>query len=265
VITSASALIAKGFLFFSHESMVILLTTLGYLGFKRNIFAKALCLLLFTMIFNAFLKSIWQIPRPAEMGTGFAFPSGHMQTAVVFWCWIGFEFRHKYLWLFIAFLLSGIAFGLIHFNYHILRDILGALLFGSLTIFCYASLLKTPFFRLYISASGLILALISIPLLIYNTRDSLSLWLAEGSLVGFSLGWLLQSKIGTIASSLRIKLIQITVALLGILAIQFLFLGCIPHPPQALSVFVAYFAMGFWVSGIAPLVGVRHGWHSVKR
>jgi hypothetical protein len=258
MIASTTDLIAKGFLFFTHESMVILLTTLGYLGFKRNVFAKALCLLLFTMIFNAFLKSIWQIPLPAEIGTGFAFPSGHMQTAMVFWCWIGFEFRHKHLWLFIAFLLSGIAFGLIHFHYHILRDILGALFFGSLTIFCYASLLKIPFFRLCTSGSGLILALISIPLLIYNTRDSLSLWLAEGSLIGFSLGWFLQSKIDPIASSLKIKLIQIAAALLGLLAIQFLFLRCIPHPPQAFAVFLTYFSIGFWVSGIAPLVGVRH-------
>jgi len=257
MINSFSDLIANGFLFCTRETTIILLTILGYLGFKRNVFAKALCLLLFSMIFNAFLKSIWQIPRSTDMGSGFAFPSGHMQTATVFWFWIGLEFRHKFLWLLITFLLSGIAFGLVHFNYHTLPDILGAVFFATLTLAAYTFLLKIPFFRIHTPASGLILALISIPLLHYNTRDSLSLWLAEGSLIGFSLGWLFQSKIDTRLPPLKIKLIQIAVALLGILTIKFLFLRYAPHPHQALGVFVIYFAIGFWVSGIAPLVGIK--------
>jgi undecaprenyl-diphosphatase len=254
---SFSDLIANGFLFCTRESTIILLTTLGYLGFKRDVFAKALCLLLFSMIFNAFLKSIWQIPLPTGVGDGFAFPSGHMQTATIFWFWIGLEFRHKFLWLLIAFLLSGIAFGLVHFNYHTLPDVLGAMFFATLTLTTYTFLLKIPFFRIHTPASGLILALISVPLLYYNTRDSFFLWLANGSLFGFSLGWLLQSKSDTKIPPLKIKLIQIAVALLGVLAIKCLFLRYIPHPHQAFGVFIVYFVMGFWVSGVAPLIGIK--------
>ena len=224
--------IARGFLFFTHGGLIILLITIGYLGFKRETFGKALYLLLFTMIFNAFLKALWQIPRPDNFQPGFhhsgwAFPSGHMQTASVLWGYFALEFRNKYFWAFVLILLTGIAFGLIHFHYHVLRDIVGAVLIGGFTLILYYYVLKIAFFQKYLSSLGLILAILSAPLLLVFQSFPSSVPLAEGGLIGFSLGWISQEKFKktekTLSSRTPKTVLSILVGLIGIIIIRTLF------------------------------------------
>jgi len=84
------SLLAKGFLTFSHPIVIVPLLLIGLvgevvLGQKSPCEWRLACLLvLFSMILNVFLKSLFLVPlNPALGKEGFAFPSGHMQVSVV--------------------------------------------------------------------------------------------------------------------------------------------------------------------------------------
>lgn len=126
------------FLSFSHETVIIPLILIGCIGKNRKIFFHAICLILFSIIVNIALKVTFQVPLPPTLNkTGFAFPSGHMQSSVVFYGWF-YRFLEK-LWLklFILILLAGIGLGLVHFGYHNYKDVLGGIFFGCLLLFSY--------------------------------------------------------------------------------------------------------------------------------
>ena len=130
--------LADFFLFFNHETTLIPLIVVGFIVFKRSVFGQAFYLLLFTMIFNSLLKSIFQIPLSASLGKeGFAFPSGHMQVSCVFYGWLMMAFPSLSLRILLCFLLTGIGWALVHFGYHNWLDVLGALGFGFLTLTGY--------------------------------------------------------------------------------------------------------------------------------
>ncbi|KJV80428.1 putative membrane protein [Rickettsia hoogstraalii str. RCCE3] len=70
---------------------------LGFTIFRRQLFAQAICVLLFTTILNILLKYTFEIPlNPALNIKGFAFPSGHMSSGVVFYGWFFANIRIPY-------------------------------------------------------------------------------------------------------------------------------------------------------------------------
>jgi undecaprenyl-diphosphatase len=131
-------LVADFFLLFSNEPIILPLIIIGIIGYNRHIFSHALTLLLFTMVFSATLKSIFKVPLNPELGLpGYAFPSGHMQSSIVFYGWLYYSISNKLTRYIIVGLLLSIAYGLIFRGYHKIIDILGALFFGSLTLVIY--------------------------------------------------------------------------------------------------------------------------------
>ncbi len=102
---------------------------------KNAIVWDATCLLLASMLWNAALKTIFNIPLPAELGIdGLAFPSGHMQSSVVFYGWIALKTPHRWLQVMIGLGLVGIGQSLVHFGYHRYVDIAGAVFFGTMIL-----------------------------------------------------------------------------------------------------------------------------------
>jgi undecaprenyl-diphosphatase len=126
--------IAKLFLTFSHETILLPLIVLGYIWVDRSIFYHATCLLLLSMLVNPLLKMMFQVP--ARMGAGFALPSGHMQQSAIFYGWLAYHIRSFGVRLAIVFLLIGIAWSLVNFGYHkpadIIAGVLAALVIASL-------------------------------------------------------------------------------------------------------------------------------------
>ncbi|HRE32849.1 MAG TPA: phosphatase PAP2 family protein, partial [Candidatus Berkiella sp.] len=94
---------------------------------------------------NVYLKSIWQMPLPAPM-EGWAFPSGHMHSAVVFWGALAIEFRRFWFSALIVFMLCLAGYGLVYHGYHYPIDIVGAVGFGSLSLFIYGYLRQKALF-----------------------------------------------------------------------------------------------------------------------
>lgn len=135
--------IATFFLSFSHDTIIIPFVVLGYIWLERSIFYHGICLILLSIILNYALKITFKIPLSPHLGKqGFAFPSGHMQSSVVLYGWLLSKTQNKIYKLFIIFLLSGIGFSLIYFNYHNYLDIIGAIFFAVLLITAYALLLS---------------------------------------------------------------------------------------------------------------------------
>jgi undecaprenyl-diphosphatase len=174
---------------FTSVYFLIALIIIGYLNHSKQIMARALFLLLFTMAFNTLLKFYWQIPLPPTVKSdSFAFPSGHMQTSTAFWLWLAFEIRKKWLNYFVGILLIAIGFALIYMGYHSYNDVIFASIFALFEIILYRLMLtkisveEQPYI-------GLAFACFNI-LVIYMIKKPLPhLWLSLGAMLGFSLGY----------------------------------------------------------------------------
>lgn len=88
--------LTKFFLLFGQEYCYEMIIILGFVLFRRQLFAQAICVLLFMTILNILLKYIFKIPlNPALNVKGFAFPSGHMSSTVVFYGWFFANIKHS--------------------------------------------------------------------------------------------------------------------------------------------------------------------------
>lgn len=135
---------AKFFLLFTHEIIIIPLIVIGFMIEKREDFRSALYLILFTMIFNTALKVTFQVPlAPHLEKVGFAFPSGHMQFALVFYGWLALRTEIFFLKRIILILLMGCAWALVYLKYHSWWDVLGSVVFAILTLSGYLFFLRT--------------------------------------------------------------------------------------------------------------------------
>lgn len=131
------------FLSFVHEPVLLPLIIIGYIWLDKRVFFHATSILLLGMLVNGALKYTFRIPLSPSIGkTGFAFPSGHMQTSVTFYGWLFNATNQRTIKAAILIVLFGIALGLIHFNYHDIVDVLGGIACAVLLISLYKYLLK---------------------------------------------------------------------------------------------------------------------------
>jgi len=147
--------IPKGFLAFSHPTLIVPLLIIGFLLEKKGLIKNAhqsttiwqyACLLiLFSMVFNAFLKSLFLVPlNPAIGKEGFAFPSGHMQVSVAFYGWLFWAYLYRMLRGSILLVLTGVGYGLIQQGYHNFSDVIAAAAVGVLTVYGFAKVSQLP-------------------------------------------------------------------------------------------------------------------------
>ena len=112
---------------------IIILLTLG-----RPFLFQTACLLCFDIIVNVALKASFKVPLSPYLHTlGYAFPSGHMQLATVFYVWLALHIPFWWYRIITVLLLSGIGAGLIHYGYHNLSEVLAGCLCGLLIVSVY--------------------------------------------------------------------------------------------------------------------------------
>lgn len=239
--------LAKASLFVTKEYFVIALVSIGYLTYRKPVFARALFLLLFTMILNPFLKDIWQIPlNPALNKVGYAFPSGHMQATAALWLWLVYEFKKPLFSLLAGAILCAVGFSLIHFGYHTPLDIGAALGFAFLSLVGYAFLThmvpqaQHPFL-------GHVLALAGLPLIYFTSGSLPHVWIAVGALVGFASGWALYHRWDP-EQWLFKKRFKVACGFAGIVLVYGLTKVLETHLPIDVFNFLRFFLVAFWVS-----------------
>lgn len=123
---------------FSHGTVIAPLLILGYTRISKKIFFNSACLVLLSMIFNVALKVTFQVPLPDFLNKeGFAFPSGHMQTSTGLYLYLYSCYRNIALKAALILLLALIGASLMHFGYHDIYDVIGAVLFSAAFIYIY--------------------------------------------------------------------------------------------------------------------------------
>lgn len=133
-----------GFLLaFGRAEIILPMALLGYVFHDRDKWCRTIYLTLFGMILVTYLKSIWKIPLASSIKSdSWAFPSGHMFVACLFYLWSSHEIKKIIFSIFSAMIILGIAFGLIQKGYHDIYDVLGAIIFAIPTMFFYSMLIK---------------------------------------------------------------------------------------------------------------------------
>lgn len=244
-------LIAKTGLFFSQPLVLASVVLVGFLSRNEAIFGRTLFILLFTMVYNVYLKSIWQIPLPPPL-EGWAFPSGHMHSAVVFWGALAIAYRRFWFGALVLFTLCLTGYGLIYHGYHYPIDIVGAVAFGSLSLFIYHVFQQQSYFKAKPHRLGALLSLLAIGCMLLMPPESLQkwhIWQALGALIGFTSGWALLSQQQAkqpFSIDGKHRLWVLSVALLGSIA-YFKMLSFAPLSKNTL-IFCQFFSIAIWVS-----------------
>ncbi len=122
-------------LFLVSPEFIILFLVLGIYFGERRVVLNTLIIALFGMVFNAYLKSVFQVPLNPEIGKiGWAYPSGHAMFDVVFWGALFIQTRKPWvLVLGLAISISGF-FGMVYKRYHNWPEILGGVCSGGLVL-----------------------------------------------------------------------------------------------------------------------------------
>ncbi len=94
------------------------------------------------MIFNTLLKDWFKVPLFPHLGTGYAFPSGHMHAATIFYGYLIHTTKDIKIKYGLTTLLSIIGFALIYCRFHDLYDVIGAVGFSIVEIFIFHTISK---------------------------------------------------------------------------------------------------------------------------
>lgn len=107
----------------------------GFLCHNHKLFFKLAGIVFFSSILNTYLKNYWQVPLDPRVGQGYAFPSGHMQIAFVFWGFLAWHFKNLALRIFVGLITLGIGWALVQKGYHIPKDVLASFIAGAIVVF----------------------------------------------------------------------------------------------------------------------------------
>lgn len=146
-----------------HEALTPIflgLTALGYTTFflialpvlywawDTNKATRLALIVLASAFLNAFLKDLWQDPRPDALlwldptmiedgDTSYGMPSGHTQVGIVMWLWLAYEIRKAWAWIAGALIAGGIAFSRLYLGVHDVQDVIVGAGIGGVTLLAY--------------------------------------------------------------------------------------------------------------------------------
>lgn len=131
--------IAMGLSWLGYSTFLLFFLANGYWVWSKAIFYRLLILVALNIVLNAYLKDLFQDPRPPlairlddRVGSSYGLPSGHAQLAVVIWLWLAFELRRAWAWLLGSLIALGVIFSRLYLGVHDLEDVLvGAVIGGS--------------------------------------------------------------------------------------------------------------------------------------
>ncbi|MFX0186404.1 MAG: phosphatase PAP2 family protein [Candidatus Hodarchaeota archaeon] len=251
--------IFKAITYLGEAIVLILIIAIFFFAYDKR-FAKNLAFsLLFSAYINEFVKDIFQDPRPstnadpeAEYGlveTSYGFPSGHTQTALAVWGYLGYEFKNKpkpfVTPILVSLLIFLIAISRIIIGVHDLQDIIGGYAIGIclLVAFIYLEPIIAPKInKLNLIIKILLAVAISISLFAIGTLlfPTAGLGLVEnpplypdegsfaqvgGAMLGLSVGYLLENEYVKYNPSELNKKQKIINLIIGVIILLVVYLG----------------------------------------
>ncbi len=181
-------ILAHYLLKFGHQTFIMPIIVLSMIFHKREPYAKAACLFCIIMIFNTLLKNVFKVPLMSHLGTGYAFPSGHMHAATVFYGYILYKTDNYVIKFLLACIICGLAFALIYHNYHHLPDIVGSVAFAVIELLICKEL-ETKFGNVENAIIAILFSIASIAIIwsMINIID-FHIWIASYVMLGFMIG-----------------------------------------------------------------------------
>lgn len=128
-------LLAEFFLQFTNTPALCTLFCLSIHSRYQRVVLAGFSLMCFNAIVGRYLKMLFMIPLPSAIGINdYAFPSGHMLAACTIYGFIAYHESHLLLRRTLYIILLGIAYGLIHHQYHNIYDVSAAVVIATTSI-----------------------------------------------------------------------------------------------------------------------------------
>lgn len=121
-----------------------LLLIVTYVLISRQQGMHLVALFYLSALVNLALKNTFQVPLPDHLNSSssFAFPSGHMQMAVVMYGWSMLAARSQWITMGALTVMALEAFGLVTCGFHQIPDILGAMVTGIFLLGAYHTCMR---------------------------------------------------------------------------------------------------------------------------
>jgi membrane-associated phospholipid phosphatase len=244
--------------FLGTEAFYLLFVPIFYWCWSKRDGVRLAMVLLLSSYLISFAKELFHISRPdsamirvhyASSASGYSFPSGHAQNAVVFWGWLARIRPLRNLAWAIGALVLLISWSRIYLGLHFPSDVVGGWLLGGL-VFLGLVVLDRRISKRPREWEGKILPWVGVilPLILFVLHNHTVQVKISGAMLGFCLGYLLESRwvqfspratwrqqIGKVLSGLSIG---------AILA----FLLRVHLPQSNEFFFFGYAILGLWVS-----------------
>ena len=258
--------IFKAITFMGEEEFFLLLLPLIFWCVDFAVGVRlALAFLLSTYV-NTGLKDLVAHPRPFDLdpsvrlagASGYGFPSGHSQSAVVVWGTIAAGFRKAWLWVVAVLLMFLIGFSRIYLGVHFPTDVFGGWAIGVVFLALYLAL--EPRVAAWLKRAGLAVQLalaVAVPLvllLIYHTDDAVK---PMAVLAGMGVGIALTRQVApfSAAGPLWQRAVRFLVGAVGLLIFYFGLKLVFPAEGEPLYFamrVVRYVLVGLWAGLGAP-------------
>ena len=291
--------VMKGFTFLGDEVFFIVFFPVSYWLWNKSILARAGVVIFFSVFFNAWLKNLFEIPRPliehlvmVEVGD-WSFPSGHAQYSTVVWGWLAYELKQlavnqsrpvgktdlinlsKFVYPIAAAIILAIGFSRIYLGVHYPVDVLAGIFIGLLTLFgyCFATTAEHTKWNALAPAMQSVILFVSI-MCFFLVPHALTGAEIKGAGVffGFATAVLYEKRYvnfdyrrkQSTATDMKSLAGIITLGYVGLLVIwiglKALF-STVSLIPEVAD-FVRYMLLGLWVGFIAPYGFCRLGWRT---
>jgi membrane-associated phospholipid phosphatase len=137
-------LIFNAFTYLGYPQFFLVFLPIGYWLCDKAMFTRLAMLIGIVGLSNAFLKDLFQDPRPPaafaldpRVGDSFGLPSGHAQIATAMWLWLAYEIHRRWAWIAAIVIAVGVSASRIYLGVHDIEDVLAGVLLGLATVVIY--------------------------------------------------------------------------------------------------------------------------------
>jgi len=289
--------IFKAITYLGEPIVFIVMVAVFYIIYDKR-FAKNLALsLLFTTYLNELFKNIFMDSRPSATNidpdkitpenpdglieTSYGFPSGHTQTAVGTWGYIGYNFRKRlYIVIILGIIIFLVAISRMIIGVHDLQDVIGGFSIGLIVLLAFMYLepygtkqfntLNLPIKLIVIVVASLVLFLLGIFLFPTSGTDLLPAPVAfsdtggfsqvGGILLGFGIAYVLENEYVKYEPSkldLKWKIINLVIGLVILFVVYFALEAIKGLFDSVFYRYARYAIVGFVLGYVVPLIFVK--------
>ena len=260
------------FTFLGDEEFFLVLMPLVYWSIDRAVGVRLMVVFLLSGLVNQLVKTVAAQPRPYEYDSrvvqiveqdGFGLPSGHTQSAVVVWGFLGSVVRKRWFWVAAAVMIVVVPMSRIYLGVHFPTDVLGGYVLGVVILWLwlrYGRRLENWFFEQ--ETMHQLIVITAVPALAMAVWPNEDMVTGGGTMVGIGAGWVLERRL--IGFDVLGSLLQRTLRfLVGVAVLAGLWLGLRSAfdglEPAILLRLFRYAVVGFWGAFGAPWMFLKLG------